>query len=247
MPGGYACDEGEGDIRQGAIMDRGGAIYMLGRNGGMMNDGRGQSAAAHVINVYPDFRPLRILELGCGVGVSAVAMARHFPDAEFHAVDVGGAMLRYAHARAESLGTPIHFSQQNAEGTTFEDGSFDLVFTAALYHETSAAALPKIIAEMHRLLKPGGVALNLEVPYRYDKMSIWEKVIGEFETHYNNEPFWRGAIVADYAGLMREAGFQDLQIGYQPAATDGRRDAQGFSDTPSTTGFSWFVASARKG
>ncbi|MFS0851091.1 hypothetical protein AB3M93_16725 [Novosphingobium panipatense] len=42
MPGGNAHDDGS--ILQGAMMNRGGAVYMLGRNGGMLNDGRGQTA-----------------------------------------------------------------------------------------------------------------------------------------------------------------------------------------------------------
>ncbi|MCL6753034.1 methyltransferase domain-containing protein [Nostoc sp. CCCryo 231-06] len=60
------------------------------------------------------------------IGNSTLPYVDGFPDAEVHAIDVGAPMLRYAHARAESLGKRVHFSQQNAEQTNFPDESFDL-------------------------------------------------------------------------------------------------------------------------
>src|SRR5690606_28855666 len=73
MPGGYQGDDG--DVGQGALMDRGGAVYMLGRNGGFMNDQRGHTAVSHLWNRFPDFAPKEILELGCGIGSSIVPVA----------------------------------------------------------------------------------------------------------------------------------------------------------------------------
>jgi hypothetical protein len=70
MPGGNAFDDNS--VLQGAVMDRGGAVYMLGRNGGMLNDLRGQTAIAHLLTLYPDIEPTRILDMGCGIGTSTV-------------------------------------------------------------------------------------------------------------------------------------------------------------------------------
>ncbi len=81
-----------------------------------------------------------------------------------HGIDVGAPVLRYAHARAESLGVPVHFSQQNAEHTDFETGSFDLVLSHIVLHETSKSALVASLRECHRLLRPGGLMLHLEIP-----------------------------------------------------------------------------------
>ena len=246
MPGGYGLDTGEGGLRQGAVMDRGGAVYMLGRNGGLMNDQRGHTLAQHVMDLYPDLEPERIIEMGCGVGVSLVPFAGYFPEAEIHGVDLGADMLRYAHARAESLGAGLHLSQQNAERTDFQDGSFDLVFSCVLFHETSAKAIGPIIKECHRLLRPGGVMAHLEVPLRYADMDLWARIRGELEVHYNNEPFWRGAISADYAALFAEAGFEDMAIGYRPATAKAVRGVHAFTEKPLTGWGNWFVASARK-
>ncbi|MBT0668901.1 class I SAM-dependent methyltransferase [Novosphingobium profundi] len=244
MPGGYGSDT-EG-VRQGALMDRGGAVYMLGRNGGFLNDGRGKAVAAHLATCYPDFAPEKLVELGCGVGSSVIPVANLYPGAQSYAVDVGASVLRYAHARAAHLGADIHFVQDDAERTRFEDGSFDLVFTAAVMHETSPEAIRRIIAESHRLLRKGGVAVHLEVPVKYETLDLWSQVIAGVERDYNNEPAWQEATSADYAALLREAGFEDCRIGFQDAVFGPDLSASTFGTESKGVFLSWFVASGRK-
>ncbi|HPF27196.1 MAG TPA: hypothetical protein PK159_11435, partial [Steroidobacteraceae bacterium] len=69
-----------------------------------------------------------------------------------------------------------------------------------------------------------------------------------FETRYNNEPFWLGAVSADLAGMAREAGFEDVAMGYQDAAYSAPQPQQHFAFGGANKGVyrSWFVASARK-
>lgn len=244
MPGGYGHDDGA--LLQGAVMDRGGAVYMLGRNGGLMNDVRGHTIVAHIFAQYPDLDPANILELGCGVGTSLIPVATAFPDAQVHGIDVGAAMLRYTLARARHLGATVHLHQGDAERPPFPDASFDLVFSSVLLHETSPTAIATIMAQCHRLLKPGGVVVHLEVPNRYDELDLWGKIRGEIEADYNNEPNWKAAISADYRALLAQAGFADIAVGYQAATAAPVRGAGGFSDTSMGTFRSWFVASARK-
>lgn len=248
MPGGYAHDDGS--VLQGALMDRGGAVYMLGRNGGFLNDGRGKTMLAHLYALYPDLEPRRIVELGCGVGSSLVPVAQAFPEAETYGVDVGASMLRYALARARHLGAAVHFVQDDAEGTRFADESFDLVFSCALLHETSPGGIEAIVRESRRLLRPGGVVIHLEVPQRYAELDLWGRIRGEIEADYNNEPNWKVAISTDYRAAFERAGFADVAVGYQDAAQapgQGQGQGQGGFGPESKGVFrSWFVASARK-
>lgn len=247
MPGGYGRDEHAEDLRAGAMYDRGGALYQLKANGGALNDGRGQTMVAYLHDVWPGLAPRRILELGCSVGNSTLALARHFPDAELHAIDVSPALLRYAHLRAEALGARVHFSQMNAEATSFEEASFDLVVSHVMLHETSAAALPRIFAECRRLLRPGGVTAHLEVPYRYEHMPIDEVVIRDWQGWHNGEPFWGGCCTADFAALLDGAGFEDLAIGYQPATAEPSQPRRGrFSERGAPDPRYWFVAGGRR-
>ncbi|QVM84499.1 class I SAM-dependent methyltransferase [Novosphingobium decolorationis] len=244
MPGGYGSDTD--GVRQGALMDRGGAVYMLGRNGGFLNDGRGKAVAAHLASCYPDFQPEKLVELGCGVGSSVIPVAEAYPKAEAYAVDVGASVLRYAHARAAHLGAAIHFVQDDAEKTRFADESFDLVFTAAVMHETSPEAIQNILTESHRLLRKGGIAVHLEVPVKYETLDLWSQVIAGMERDYNNEPAWQEATSADYGALMTAAGFEDVKVGFQDAVLGPDMSASKFGEESKGVFLSWFVTSGRK-
>ncbi len=250
MAGSYHTERAPEDFRPGAMYDRYASTYHYWRNGGWMNDGRGHTLASHIISTYPTLAPRRILDMGCAVGHSTVALKDDFPDAEIHAIDVAAPMLRYAHARAEYMGREVHFSQQNAEHTNFPDGHFDLVVSAVALHETSHAAMRNIFRESHRLLRPGGVMAHLEVPGRYDQMGLWEQVRVDFEAHYNNEPFMAGVARADFAKVAVESGFQpaDVIAGFRQYTPTMTRLEPGLAAVGSPDGRlpmgSWYICSA---
>ncbi len=246
MPGNYHGVTGDNDVRQGALFDRAAAIYHMGRNGGFMNDIRGHTVVSHFLHRWPDRKPARILDIGCTVGHTTVAVAGYFPDAEMHAIDVGAGTLRYGWARAEHVGVGIHFSQQNAEQTDFPDNHFDLVFSSAVLHETSRKALPRIMAECRRILKPGGVVLHLEVPGHYSTLDTWGRIRGDYEILYNNEPFWRGALSTDFKALVEAAGFRAVQSGYQDATAKAAVGQGAFRPESLGVHRSWFIVSGEK-
>lgn len=248
MPGSYFVDPPEGGVRQGAVFDKAASLYSLGRQGGQMNDMRGLTVAAHVMQRYPDCHPQRILEMGCTVGNSLVAVAKVFAQAETHGIDVGAGLLSYAHARAANLGVPLHFKQASAEDTGYPDEYFDLVFSSAVLHETSAKALPCIIAECYRVLRPGGVMVHLEVPFRAAEADAFALLRADFETRYNNEPFWMGAVSTDFAAVASKAGFADAAAGYQDAAFGPPVPGAPLAFGTVNKGVyrSWYVVSARR-
>ena len=251
MPGSYHYDAPGDDqgIRQGAVFDKAASLYSMGRQGGQMNDMRGQTVIAHTFEIYPDLHPTKILEMGCTVGNSLVAVSRAFPEAECTGIDVGASLLRYAHARAARLGVPLHFVQANAERTDFPDNSFDFVYSSAMLHETSAKALPRILAECHRVLRPGGVMVHLEVPFRAESADSYELIRADFESRFNNEPFWMGAVSADYAALATQAGFTEVHAGFQDAAfgPPQRDKVRGLFGNENKGAYkSWYIASGRK-
>ncbi len=248
MPGSYYTDPADGGVRQGAVFDKAASLYSLGRQGGQMNDMRGQTVATHVYERFPNLTPHRMLEMGCTIGNSLVAVSKAFPQAEVHGIDVGAGLLAYAQARASGLGVALHCKQASAEETGYPDNYFDLVFTSAVLHETSAKALPRIIRECFRVLRPGGVMVHLEVPFRADDADPYALLRADFETRYNNEPFWMGAVSADLAGLSQRCGFSDVAAGYQDAAFGPpRHGISGSFGQDNKGGYkSWYVVSARK-
>jgi SAM-dependent methyltransferase len=224
MPGGYLQDRGEGDMAAGAIYDRGVYLYMSGLMGAL-NDGVAQLAAGWLKRRLPDFVPAAILDLGCAVGHSTLPWAEAFPGAEVTGIDAGGALLRYAHARAASLGVRAHFRQANAEALPFPDASVDLVTSTILLHETSTQALPAILAECRRLLRPGGVMLHIDQP-RFDDDDSWATFLQENETWYNNEPFWRAYRRLDLDAVAGAAGWGEDELVMDVLAADVVRQSQ---------------------
>ncbi|MGR8947074.1 MAG: methyltransferase domain-containing protein [Gammaproteobacteria bacterium] len=205
QPGGYHTEVTKDDVAPGAVYDRAVFIYAMGQMG-PDNADMGRSIIEWLKEKRPGFAPQRILDMGCSVGHSTVPYKAEWPEAEVHAIDVAGPMLRYAHARAESLGQAIHYSQQNAESTNFEDNSFDLIVSHILLHETSQKAIKNIMAECHRLLKPGGMMIHAETP-PYAGMDAFDAFMLDWDTFNNNEPFWRRSHELDLKQLAEDAGF----------------------------------------
>jgi SAM-dependent methyltransferase len=215
MPGGYASEIDGKDIAQGAIYDRGVYLYAMGYMG-PDNDDMGRSVCNYIKRRMPGFAPKRILDMGCTVGHSTVPFKEQFPDAEVIGIDVGGPCVRYAHARAKALGHDVSFMQRSAEDTGFEAGSFDLVVSHILLHETSGQAMPRIFRECHRLLKPGGLMIHADLP-PFDLMDPFTQFILDNETYYNNEPFWGAMRDKDQIGMARDAGFPAETIRFDTA------------------------------
>jgi ubiquinone/menaquinone biosynthesis C-methylase UbiE len=205
QPGGYHADLGDSDVAAGALWDRAIYLYSMGYIGPEM-DYWGRSLAAHHQKTWPDREPLRILDMGCTTGASTVPWKKVFPNAEVHGIDVGSALLRYGHARAESMGVGIHLSQQNAEHTDFDAASFDIVASGLLMHETSIKGVNRVFAESRRLLKPGGVMMHMDPPM-FTEMTPLRAFLAAWEVYNVNEAFAGVYREMDLVGEAVKAGF----------------------------------------
>jgi ubiquinone/menaquinone biosynthesis C-methylase UbiE len=161
----------------------------------------------------------RILDMGCGFGGLATAMKERFPAAEVWGIDVGGPMVRWAHHRAVKMGIPVHFAQRLAEDSKFEAASFDIVASYIMFHEVSADAAKKIVAEAHRVLRPGGIFRPIDFvtrgnPAYKEPRTVAAKAAQWMDHRYNFEVWALQYRNLDFPGLLRSAGF-DVTIGPQ--------------------------------
>lgn len=208
MPGCFHTEFAEDDIAVGAIYARGTQVF----SGGLRktkNPGKGGVAdsIAHYLRLkYPNFKPKRILDLGCTIGSNLSPFQSAFPDAELYGVDVGAPVLRYGHARAESRGITAHFSQQNAESMDFEDGMFDLVVSSFFFHEIAVPSTKKILTEVHRVLAPGGVTIHMELPPA-EAMDPYYNFFLDWDAYHNHEPHYAAFRKQDPVALLEGAGF----------------------------------------
>lgn len=122
----------------------------------------------------------RVLDIGCGNGRPAVALALE-SGASVTAIDVNRSALREGinHAEAQGVADRVSFGYVDALNSGFEEGEFD----AALAFESSPHfELAPLLAEVSRLLRPGG-RLVLEAPYA--RVPMTEEMLRRTEEYYS--------------------------------------------------------------
>jgi ubiquinone/menaquinone biosynthesis C-methylase UbiE len=202
MPGVYAAPD---TPAAGAVYDNGLAVFSAGFMGRELDD-IGMSMANYVRTRFADFAPKDILDCGCTVGHNTLAWARTYPDATVHGIDVSSGVLRYAHGRASSLGITAHFHQMDATSLDFPDNSFDVVFSSMFLHEISVKDIKAFFAEAHRVLRPGGLLINMELPPN-GALEAYDQFYLDWDCYYNAEPFYRAFRDQDYQALTEAGGF----------------------------------------
>ena len=107
---------------------------------------------------------LRVLDLGCGPGVSTFVLAQELgPGASLVGVDLSRAMITRANRHAETRFPElenVRFEQADATRLAFADGAFDLaVGHSFLYLVSDRDA---VLREVRRVLAPGGTLVLME-------------------------------------------------------------------------------------
>ena len=103
----------------------------------------------------------RLLDGGCGTGGLLLALRQAFPGALLEGVEAHAPAAAVARTRT---GLPI--TDGNLHALPYPDASFDAVtVTDVLYHENADPA--RALAEIARVLKPGGVFVSSEVAFEW--------------------------------------------------------------------------------
>src|SRR5437764_13907024 len=106
----------------------------------------------------------RVLDVGCGVGTTAVEIARHF-GADVTAVDIAPLMLERAGANVRAAGVADQVSVVPGDilDLDYPDGTFDVVIAEAV---TMFVNRPRATSALARVAKPDGRVLATEFFWR---------------------------------------------------------------------------------
>ena len=107
-------------------------------------------------NPHADKPRVKILDVGCGVGGTALHLAQRWPkSAHVTGITISNAQARYATALARSRGQHnVAFVECDAMDQAFESKSFDIIWT--LESEMHMPNKERFLHEIVRMLKPGG-------------------------------------------------------------------------------------------
>lgn len=128
----------------------------------------------------------RALDLGCGVGRHALALALTGLDVE--AFDSSAAGLEHVRSEAEryQLGIATHAGDIGA--LPFEDARFDLIVSWNVIYHCDDKEIRRAISEIHRILKPGGTVHATLLSKRHSDYGIGKEISPNFWIDPNADP-----------------------------------------------------------
>lgn len=138
---------------------------------------------------FPDRRPLRILEVGCGTGLVLDHLSSLPEHHEVCGVDGSEAMLSQARERLADRDPPLDLRMASVDNIPFDANTFDVVVATRFIHLFSHDEKKRIHASFQELLRPGGISVVefYARPYhtlRYRFTEARKKDRDEFFSHY---------------------------------------------------------------
>lgn len=173
-----------------------------------------------------------VLEVAPGPGYFAIELAR---PGRFRvtALDISHTFVALATEHARQAGVTVDFRQGDASRMPFADGSFDLVVCQAAFKNFSRPA--EAIAEMHRILRDGGMAVIQDMWKDASDAAIREEVRGmhlgpfnAFMTRQSLGSLRRRAYTEEqFARLAAESPFHGADIRHDGIGLDVRLTKRG--------------------
>ncbi len=151
----------------------------------------------------------RILDVGCGTGTLAIAVARAQPAAVVRGVDADRAILARATAKSTLAGIDIGFTLGFAQHLPFADRSFDAVVSSLFFHHLTREGKSSALAEIARVLRPGGRLLIADWGRPSGPVARMLFLVVQFLDGFEST---RDSVDGALPELMASAGFGEISV-----------------------------------
>ena len=120
-----------------------------------------RQAALELVDLEPG---MQILDVGCGTGSLTIAAKQKMGnDGMVVGIDPSSNMVNLAQEKAEKQQVEAAFQVGVIEKIDFPEDHFDLVLSSLMMHHLPNELKKAGLQEVHRVLKPGGVLLIIEL------------------------------------------------------------------------------------
>jgi ubiquinone/menaquinone biosynthesis C-methylase UbiE len=155
--------------------------------------------------------PVRLLDVACGTGRFLAQAARALPGSSLVGIDLSPWYADFARQSLSRLALPEALERPRvevgaAEAMRFDADSFDVVTSIFLLHELPRAVRRSALAEMRRVLTPGGLLVLQDAAQPSESSEIAGSLV-QFSKDMH-EPFFADYLEDDLAALATECGFE---------------------------------------
>jgi ubiquinone/menaquinone biosynthesis C-methylase UbiE len=156
---------------------------------------------------FDGYKDRKVLDVGCGAGTDLMRFARG--GAIVTGVDISPSAIELARQNFEQQRIPVELREADGERLPFPDDSFDLVYGHGVVQYT--ANPEALLAECHRVLKPGGEAV-FQVYNRVSWLNALSHLM-KVPLEHEDAPVLRKYTVSELRDLLRR--FRDVRIVFE--------------------------------